>query len=40
MVLWRTPTFVPTGRKQTRTRDSVEFHSGDFEQSVNGRLRH
>ncbi len=33
------PTFVLTGRRLPRTRDSVEFHSGDLAQFVNGRLR-
>jgi dihydrofolate reductase len=34
------PTFVLTGRDLPRTRDTVEFHSGDLAQFVNGRLRH
>jgi dihydrofolate reductase len=33
------PTFVVTRRRLPRTRDSVEFHSGDLEQLVQGRLR-
>ena len=33
------PTFVLTSRELPRTRDSIEFHSGDLEQFVNGRLR-
>ena len=33
------PTFVLTSRELPRTRDSVEFHSGDLAQFVNGRLR-
>jgi dihydrofolate reductase len=33
------PTFVLTSRELTRTRDSVEFHSGDLAQFVNERLR-
>ncbi len=33
------PTFVLTSRKLPRTRDNVEFHSGDLAQLVNGRLR-
>ncbi|MFN0181220.1 MAG: dihydrofolate reductase family protein [Gemmatimonadales bacterium] len=33
------PTFVLTTRKLPRTRDSVEFHSGDLAQFVNQRLR-
>ena len=33
------PTFVLTSRKLPRTRDSVEFYSGDLAQFVNGRLR-
>src|SRR5205823_6281077 len=33
------PTFVLTRRKLPRTRDSVEFYSGDLAQFVNGRLR-
>ena len=34
-----TPTFVLTTRALPRTRDSVEFHSGDLTQFVNERLR-
>jgi dihydrofolate reductase len=34
-----TPTFVLTSRELPRTRDTVEFHSGDLAQLVNGRLR-
>ena len=34
-----TPTFVLTHRELPRTRDSVEFYSGDLAQFVNGRLR-
>ena len=34
-----TPTFVLTSRALPRTRDSVEFHSGDLAHFVNGRLR-
>jgi dihydrofolate reductase len=34
------PTFVLTTRELPRTRDSVEFYSGDLAQFVNGRLRH
>jgi dihydrofolate reductase len=34
-----TPTFVLTSRELPRTRDTVEFHSGDLAQFVNGRLR-
>jgi dihydrofolate reductase len=34
-----TPTFVLTRRKLPRTRDAVEFYSGDLAQLVNGRLR-
>jgi dihydrofolate reductase len=34
------PTFVLTRRDLPRTRDTVEFYSGDLEQLVNGRLRH
>jgi len=34
-----TPTFVLTSRALPRPRDSVEFHSGDLAQFVNGRLR-
>ena len=33
------PTFVLTSRDLPRTRDSVEFYSGDLAQLVNGRLR-
>lgn len=33
------PTFVLTSRELPRTRDTVEFYSGDLEQFVNGRLR-
>jgi dihydrofolate reductase len=33
------PTVVLTTRKLPRTRDSVEFYSGDLTQLVNGRLR-
>lgn len=33
------PTFVLTSRKLPRTRDAVEFYSGDLAQFVNGRLR-
>jgi dihydrofolate reductase len=33
------PTFVLTSRKLPRTRDNVEFYSGDLAQLVNGRLR-
>jgi len=33
------PTFVLTSRKLPRTRNSVEFYSGDLAQFVNGRLR-
>ncbi|HEU5220053.1 MAG TPA: dihydrofolate reductase family protein [Gemmatimonadales bacterium] len=33
------PTFVLTGRDLPRTRDTVEFYSGDLVQLVNGRLR-
>jgi len=33
------PTFVLTSRNLPRTRDTVEFHSGDLAQFVNGRLR-
>jgi dihydrofolate reductase len=32
-------TFVLTSRKLPRTRDSIEFYSGDLAQFVNGRLR-
>src|SRR6478672_11808042 len=34
-----TPTFVLTRRELPRTRDTVEFYSGDLAQFVNGRLR-
>jgi dihydrofolate reductase len=34
-----TPTFVLTNRALPRTRETVEFHSGDLAQFVNGRLR-
>jgi len=33
------PTFVLTTRDLPRTRESVEFHSGNLAQFVNGRLR-
>jgi dihydrofolate reductase len=33
------PTFVLTSRELPRTRDTVEFYSGDLAQFVNGRLR-
>jgi len=33
------PTFVLTSRQLPRTRDSVEFHSGDLARFVNERLR-
>ena len=33
------PTFVLTSRKLSRTRNTVEFHSGDLAKFVNGRLR-
>ncbi len=33
------PTFVLTSRDLPRTRDTVEFYSGDLPQLVNGRLR-
>ena len=33
------PTFVLTSRQLPRTRDTVEFYSGDLAQLVNGRLR-
>jgi dihydrofolate reductase len=33
------PTFVLTSRDLPRTRDSVQFHSGDLTRFVNGRLR-
>ena len=34
-----TPTFVLTSRELPRTRDTVEFYSGDLAQLVNGHLR-
>jgi len=34
-----TPTFVLTSRELPRTRDTVEFYSGDLANLVNGRLR-
>jgi dihydrofolate reductase len=34
------PTFVLTHRELPRTRDTVEFYSGDLAQFMNGRLRH
>ncbi|HUR21835.1 MAG TPA: dihydrofolate reductase family protein [Vicinamibacterales bacterium] len=34
-----TPTFVLTSRKLPRTRETIEFHSGDLTQFVNERLR-
>ena len=34
-----TPTFVLTRRQLPRTRETVEFYSGDLAQFVNGRLR-
>jgi dihydrofolate reductase len=34
-----TPTFVLTSRDLPRTRDTVEFHSGDLARFVNGHLR-
>jgi dihydrofolate reductase len=34
-----TPTFVLTTRTLSRTRDSVQFHSGDLAEFVNDRLR-
>lgn len=34
-----TPTFVLTSRELPRTREAVEFHSGDLAKFVNGRLR-
>jgi dihydrofolate reductase len=34
-----TPTFVLTSRELRRTRETVEFHSGDLTQFVNQRLR-
>ena len=33
------PTIVLTSRELPRIRDSIEFHAGDIEQLVNGRLR-
>lgn len=33
------PVFVLTSRKLARTRDTIEFYSGDLAQLVNGRLR-
>jgi dihydrofolate reductase len=33
------PTFVLTNRNLSRTRDTIEFYSGDLAQLVNGRLR-
>jgi dihydrofolate reductase len=33
------PTFILTSRDLPRTRDTVEFYSGDLTQFVNGRLR-
>jgi dihydrofolate reductase len=33
------PTFVLTSRELPRTRDTVQFYSGDLAQFVNGRLR-
>ncbi len=33
------PTFVLTSRKLSRTRDTIEFYSGDLAQFVKGRLR-
>lgn len=33
------PTFVLTSRELPRTRDTIEFYSGDLTQFVNGRLR-
>lgn len=33
------PTFILTSRQLPRTRDTVEFYSGDLAQFVNGRLR-
>src|ERR1041385_117056 len=33
------PVFVLTSRKLPRTRDTIEFYSGDLTQFVNGRLR-
>jgi dihydrofolate reductase len=34
-----TPTFVLTSRDLPRTRDTIEFHSGDLARFVEGRLR-
>ena len=34
-----TPTFVLTSRDLPRTRNTIEFHSGDLARFVNGRLR-
>ena len=34
-----TPTFVLTSRTLPRTRDTVQFHSGNLAEFVNGRLR-
>jgi dihydrofolate reductase len=34
-----TPTFVLTSRELARTRETVQFHSGDLSQFVNERLR-
>jgi dihydrofolate reductase len=34
-----TPVFVLTSRDLPRTRETIEFHSGDLAQFVNGRLR-
>jgi dihydrofolate reductase len=34
-----TPTFVLTSRDLPRTRDTIEFYSGDLARFVNGRLR-
>lgn len=34
------PSFVLTNRELPRTRDTVEFYSGDLAEFVNGRLRH
>ena len=39
MGVWRQPTFVLTHRELPRSRDTVEFYSGDLAQFVNGRLR-
>ena len=33
------PTFILTSRDLPRTRDTIEFYSGDLSQLVNGRLR-